>query len=88
MPTKALMRCPPNKARGWAAGAPVRPNKNIVDPPSDASIKGDSLTLVKNRANPRATLAPMEIHSNRAIIFSIDSDYSSHRGNGISLPHD
>jgi hypothetical protein len=62
-------------------------NKNMVDPPSEASIKGDSLALVKNRANPRAILAPMETHSNRMIIFSIGLDYSSHSGHDVDLPH-
>ena len=81
------MKCPPNKALGCAAGEPVKPNKNMVDPPSEASIKGDSLALVKNRANPRAILAPIETHSNRMIIFSIGLDYSSHSGHDVDLPH-
>jgi len=71
MPMSALMRCPPNKALGCAAGAPVKPNKNIVEPPSDASSNGDVGGLVASKANPSATIAPNETHAKRLMTLSI-----------------
>jgi len=71
MPMNALMRCPPNKALGWAAGAPVKPNKNIVEPPSDARSNGDVGGLVTKRANPNATIAPNETHIKRLTVLSM-----------------
>ena len=59
------MRWPPNKALGCAAGAPVSPNKKIVDPPKDASSNGDVGDLVSRRARPRAIMTPNETHINR-----------------------
>lgn len=67
----ALMRCPPNKALGCAAGAPVKPNRNIVEPPSEASSNGVVGGLVASRAKPSATIAPNETHAKRLTILSI-----------------
>ena len=65
------MRCPPNRALGCAAGAPVKPNKNIVEPPSDASSNGDVGGFVTSRANPSATIEPDETHAKRLTILSM-----------------
>jgi hypothetical protein len=65
------MRCPPNKALGCAAGAPVKPNRNIVEPPSDASSNGDAGGFVTIKANPSATIAPSETHAKRLTILSM-----------------
>lgn len=65
------MRCPPNKALGCAAGALVKPNRNIVEPPSDASSRGDVGGFVKSRARPSAIMAPNETHAKRLTVLSM-----------------
>jgi hypothetical protein len=65
------MRCPPNKALGCAAGALVKPNRNIVEPPNDASSNGEVGGLVASRTKPSATIAPNETHTKRLIILSM-----------------
>jgi hypothetical protein len=63
MPISALMICPPNKARGCAAGAVESPNKKTVDPPMEARNKGELGGLVKYSTKARETDAPKAIHN-------------------------
>jgi len=59
MPISAPPRCPPNKARGCAAAALVRPNRKIVEPPIDAKKIGDMSGYTTHSAVLSAIAAPM-----------------------------
>src|SRR5665647_2603187 len=67
MPIRAPPRCPPNRARGCAAGARVRPNRNTADPPNDAKRNGDAGGATRESAKAMPAAAPSAHHNRRKI---------------------
>ena len=64
MPIKPARMCPPNKARGCAAGNFVKPNKKSVDPPKEASKTGFGVNLINASEAAMAKLEPKQTQLN------------------------
>jgi hypothetical protein len=77
IPNKAPPRCPPNKARGWAASDSLKAKRNTVDPPREASKKGERTSSTSQRATAIAPVAPMTDQKRSRIFLRIPVAISS-----------